>query len=150
MDSHASAPARSKRSATASNRFRAFAESTARLLGSPWAFMAAVGLVVAWAVAGPGMHYSNAWQIMINTGTTIATFLMIFLLQNTQIRDSKALHLKLDELLRAVNDARTGLVGLEKLSDERLEELEAELSELAASERGPDETCPPVAGTSPG
>ena len=135
-----------RRARSGSNHFRVFAESTARLLGSPWAFMGAVGLVIAWAVVGPGMHYSNTWQIMINTGTTIATFLMIFLLQNTQIRDSKALHLKLDELLRAVNEARTGLVGLEKLPDERLSELEAELHDLAESERGPDQECPPATG----
>ena len=100
-----------------------------------------------WAVTGPTFHFSETWQMVINTGTTIVTFLMVFLLQNTQMRDSKALHLKLDELLRAVNDARTGLVGLEQLPDEKLSELAEELHELAQLERGAEQAGPPAAAS---
>ncbi len=131
------------------NWFRAFAEHTARALGSPWAFSTAVLVIVVWAATGPAFHYSDSWQIVINTGTTIVTFLMVFLLQNTQMRDSKALHLKLEELLRAVSDARTELVGLEQLPDERLKALSDELSEIAKRERGVDEVCPPVTDAGP-
>ncbi|HEY4320844.1 MAG TPA: low affinity iron permease family protein [Gemmatimonadales bacterium] len=126
------------------NWFRAFAEHAARALGSPWAFIIAVAVVAVWAATGPAFHYSDSWQIVINTGTTIVTFLMVFLLQNTQMRDSKALHLKLDELLRAVGEARTALVGLEQLPDEQLKELSDEMTEIAQQERGNDDTCPPV------
>jgi low affinity Fe/Cu permease len=126
------------------NWFRAFAEHTARALGSPWAFVSAVAVVLIWASTGPAFHYSDSWQIVINTGTTIVTFLMVFLLQNTQMRDSKALHLKLDELLRAVGEARTGLVGLEQLPDERLKEIADEMTQIARQERGDDQACPPV------
>jgi low affinity Fe/Cu permease len=129
------------------NWFRAFAEHTASSLGSPWAFSAAAALVLVWAATGPTFHFSEVWQMVINTGTTIVTFLMVFLLQNTQMRDSKALHLKLDELLRAVAEARTGLVGLEQLPDERLKQLSDELSEIARKERGSDQACPPVDGS---
>lgn len=126
------------------NWFRPFAEHTARALGSPAAFLCACLIVVVWAAMGPSFHYSDTWQIVINTGTTIVTFLMVFLLQNTQTRDSKAIHLKLDELLRAVRTARTGLVGLEQLSDDRLKELSEEFTELGVNERGPDEECLPI------
>ena len=132
----------------ASNLFRVFAERTARGLGSPWAFFAALISIVIWAASGPFLHFSTPWQMMINSATTVVTFLMVFLLQSTQMHDTKALHLKLDELLRAIQEARTGLVGLERLPDERLEELADEFSELASRERGPDEACPP-AGPSP-
>jgi low affinity Fe/Cu permease len=114
--------------------FRVFAERTARALGSPWAFLCALGLVLVWAATGPRFHYSETWQIVINTGTTIVTFLMVFLLQNTQMRDSTALHLKLNELLRAVEAARTGLVNLEQLPDQKLEELQVEFARMASSE----------------
>jgi low affinity Fe/Cu permease len=128
----------------ASNLFRVFAEHTARILGSPWAFLIAVSSIAIWAVSGPFFHFSQTWQMLINSSTTVVTFLMVFLLQSTQMRDTKALHLKLDELLRAMHEARTGLVGLERLPDERLEELADEFSELADRERGPDESCPPA------
>jgi low affinity Fe/Cu permease len=133
----------------ATNLFRIFAEHTARTLGSPWAFLIAVGSIAVWAVSGPFFHFSQTWQMLINSSTTVVTFLMVFLLQSTQMRDTKALHLKLDELLRAVHEARTGLVGLERLPDERLKELSDEFSELGDRERGPDSECPPVA-PSPG
>ena len=111
--------------------FRRFAERAAEALGRPSAFLTALGLVVLWAVAGPVFHYSEEWQIVINTGTTIITFLMVFLLQNTQARDSRAIHLKLNELLRAVADARNDLVAVENLPDARLDQLKHEYAALA-------------------
>jgi low affinity Fe/Cu permease len=117
--------------------FRAFAEHAARALGSPWAFLSALAAVVIWAATGPHFHFSETWQIVINTGTTIVTFLMVFLLQNTQTRDSTAMHLKLNELLRAVQEARTGLVNLEKLPDDKLEELEKEFGRISREEGPP-------------
>jgi len=110
--------------------FRRFAARTALAFGSPWAFGLAVIVVIAWAVTGPYFHYSDAWQLVINTGTTIGTFLLVFVLQNTQIRDTKALNLKLDELLRAIDGARTGLVNVEKLPDDELDRLCRELERL--------------------
>ena len=95
------------------------------------AFLTALGLVIVWALAGPVFHYSEEWQIVINTGTTIITFLMVFLLQNTQARDSRAIHLKLNELLRAVADARNDLVAVENLPDARLDQLKHEYAVLA-------------------
>jgi len=91
--------------------------------------MAALAIVI-WAVVGPLFHYSEDWQLVINTGTTIITFLMVFIIQNTQNRDAKALHLKIDELLRAVHDARTNLVDLENKTDEELSRVAQEFEEL--------------------
>ena len=99
-------------------------------VGSPWAFLVAFLSIVAWAATGPRFHYSDTWQLVINTATTIVTFLMVFLIQNTQNRDTKAIHLKLDELLRGVKGARTGLVNLESLTDEKLDELQHEFEKL--------------------
>src|SRR5499427_8302782 len=110
--------------------FRLFAHRTSQLVGSSWAFMLAVLIIIAWAITGPVFHYSDTWQLVINTGTTIITFLMVFLIQNTQNRDAKAIHLKLDELLRGVKGARTGLVDLEDLSDDELERLKHEFERL--------------------
>lgn len=110
--------------------FRKFAKATAGSVGKPWTFVAAVGAVLAWAIFGPMFHYSNTWQLIINTGTTIVTFLMVFLIQSTQNRDAQAIHLKLDELLRAVGDARDGLIELEDLSDEQLSRLREEFQRL--------------------
>jgi low affinity Fe/Cu permease len=110
--------------------FRHFAVNAAQALGSPFAFVIAVLLVVAWAVTGPFFEYSEAWQLVINTGTTIATFLLVFVLQNTQIRETKALTVKLDELLRAVDGARTSLVNVEELPDEEIDRLCSELKRL--------------------
>ncbi len=110
--------------------FRQFATRTSEAVGSPWTFIAALLLIVVWGVTGPVFGFSDTWQLVINTGTTIITFLMVFLVQNTQNRDAKATHLKLDELLRASKDARTGLVNLETLSDEQLAELEAQFARL--------------------
>jgi len=110
--------------------FRRFAHRTADVVGSPWAFLFAIVVVVVWAACGPAFDYSDTWQLVINTGTTILTFLMVFLIQNTQNRDAKAIHLKLDELIRAVEGARTRLVHLEELSDEELADLEKQFKYL--------------------
>lgn len=104
--------------------FRKFAHAVSLATGSPWAFIIAVLIIVVWAATGPLFGYSDTWQLVINTGTTIVTFLMVFLIQNTQNRDAKAFHLKLDELLKGVKGARTSLVDLEDLSDEQLDELQ--------------------------
>ncbi|MFY9620248.1 MAG: low affinity iron permease family protein [Pyrinomonadaceae bacterium] len=104
--------------------FRKFAQAASRAVGSPWAFIIATVILVVWAVTGPLFGYSDTWQLVINTGTTIITFLMVFLIQNTQNRDAKAIHLKLDELLKGVKGARTSLVDLEDLTDEQLDELQ--------------------------
>ena len=104
--------------------FRKFAQAISHAVGSPWAFIIATLIIVVWAVTGPFFGYSDTWQLVINTGTTIITFLMVFLIQNTQNRDAKAFHLKLDELLKGVKGARTGLVDLEDLTDEELDELQ--------------------------
>jgi low affinity Fe/Cu permease len=116
--------------------FRKFANKTSEAMGTPWAFIAAVLLILGWAITGPFFGFSEVWQLVINTGTTIITFLMVFLIQNTQNRDAKAIHLKLDELLRGVEGARTGMVDLEDLSDEQLRKLQNEFQRLR--ERSPD------------
>ena len=100
------------------------------MLGSAWAFASAVIIIVIWGLTGPAFHYSNTWQLIINTGTTIVTFLMVFLIQNTQDRDAKAVHLKLDELIRALKDARNELIDLERLSDEDLTNLEKQFERV--------------------
>ncbi|MEA2695718.1 MAG: hypothetical protein QOJ16_5105 [Acidobacteriota bacterium] len=114
--------------------FRKAARSASSVLGSAWSFTGAVVVVLVWAALGPVYHFSDTWQLVINTGTTIVTFLMVFLIQNTQNRDSKALHLKIDELIFAMKEARTGLVGLENLSDAELEKLEREFGRVARRE----------------
>jgi low affinity Fe/Cu permease len=110
--------------------FRRFSQRVARSVGAPWAFAAAIAVVVAWAVAGPIFHYSNAWQLIINTGTTIMTFLMVFVIQNTQNRDSQFTQLKLDELIRAIRPARNELVNMEGMSDDDLLALQRQFEEL--------------------
>ena len=92
-------------------------------MGSPWAFMVAVAVILMWAVSGPLFNYSDTWQLVINTGTTIVTFLMVFLIQNTQNRDAKALHLKLDNLIRATKGARDDVLDAEDLSDDDIDRL---------------------------
>jgi len=95
----------------------------AAFVGTPWAFVLAAASVAIWATLGPHYRYSNTWQLVINTGTTIITFLMVFLIQNTQNRDARALHLKLDELIRSVHAAHNDMINIEKLSDEELAAL---------------------------
>jgi low affinity Fe/Cu permease len=122
--------------------FRRIAEKSAAVMGSPWSFVAAVAGCVLWAAAGPLCHYSDTWQLTINTATTVLTFLAVFLIQNTQNRDTLATQLKLDELLRAVEHARTGLVNLEQCSDEELAALRTEFERLARRAGGPSTQVP--------
>ena len=110
--------------------FRRFARGVATVMGAPWAFLIAAGIVIVWALAGPYFDYSDRWQLFINTGTTITTFLMVFLIQNTQNREARVTQLKLDELIRAVDTARTKLVAMEEMTDEELAKLEAEFHRL--------------------
>lgn len=121
--------------------FRKVARETSQLIGAPIAFITAVAIVVIWAVTGPLFGFSDTWQLVINTGTTIVTFLVVFMIQNTQNRDSKAIQLKLDELLRAVEKARTNMVDLEDLSDDELEKVADEfhrLREKLSKQRSPN------------
>ena len=103
------------------NSFRKFAQSAAEVVGSPWSFIVGVLMTLVWAATGPYFHYSDTWQLVINTGSSIITFLMVFLIQNTQNRDAKVISMKLDELIRAVGAARTELVQMEKLTDQELD-----------------------------
>jgi low affinity Fe/Cu permease len=116
--------------------FRKFAQKISDRVGSPWAFILAVVVIIGWAVSGPLFGFSDTWQLVINTGTTIITFLMVFLIQNTQNRDAKAMHLKLDELLRGVKGARTSLVDLEDLSDDELKKLHEQFQKLREKQTG--------------
>jgi low affinity Fe/Cu permease len=106
-----------------SDQFGKFAAQCSHYLGSRWAFVLAIGVIVVWALTGPIFHFSDTWQLIINTGTTIVTFLMVFLIQNTQNRDAKAIHLKLNELIHAVDKAKNQMIDVEKLSELELEEL---------------------------
>jgi len=116
------------------NLFRKFAQAASQAVGSSWAFILAVLIILVWGLTGPMFNYSDTWQLVINTGTTIITFLMVFLIQNTQNRDAKAIHLKLDELIRGVKGARTHLVDLETLSDEELDRLQEQFKRLRRRE----------------
>ena len=116
------------------NLFHRFAQSSAEIVGSARMFLAALAVVTVWAFTGPLFGFSDTWQLVINTGTTIITFLMVFLIQNTQNRDAKAIHLKLDELIRALKGARNNLVDLEDLSDEELKKLHQEFQRLSQKE----------------
>ena len=108
---------------TRSDRFGRFAARSSHYLGSRWAFIAAIGVIVVWALTGPIFRYSDTWQLVINTGTTIVTFLMVFLIQNTQNRDARAIHLKLNELIHAVDKAKNKMIDVENLSEVELDEL---------------------------
>jgi len=113
-----------------SDAFRVFARRSSVMLGSAWAFAGAMLVILVWILTGPTFHFSDTWQLIINTGTTIVTFLMVFLIQNTQNRDAKAMQLKLDEIIRALKKARNELVDLEDLSDEELKKLEDQFKQL--------------------
>ena len=105
------------------NYFRRFAQSAAEVVGSPWSFVLGVLLILLWAAMGSYFHYSDTWQLVVNTGSSIITFLMVFLIQSTQNRDARVIHMKLDELIRAVRAARTELVQMEKLTDQELDDI---------------------------
>ena len=115
--------------------FRRVAAFTSEVVGSAWSFVLAILVILVWAGSGPMFHYSDTWQLVINTGTTIITFLMVFLIQNTQNRDSKVIHLKLDELLRAMKHARTKFAELEHLTDAELHAYEQEFLDICAREK---------------
>ncbi|HEX4145775.1 MAG TPA: low affinity iron permease family protein [Pirellulales bacterium] len=116
--------------------FRKFARVISDCAGSPWAFLLAVVSIIAWTALGPSTSYSNTWQLVINTATTIITFLMVFLIQNTQNRDARVTQLKLDELLRAVTKARTGLMGLEDQPDKDLARVKSDFVSLGQEAHG--------------
>ena len=114
--------------------FERIAGRVAALTGRPWAFIGAAAIIVVWAVTGPLFHWSDTWQLVINTGTTIVTFLMVFLIQNAQNRDASAIQAKLDELIRAVGHARNEFIGIEHLSEAELIGLREALEKLAGTE----------------
>jgi len=115
-----------------SDAFRVFARRSSATLGSAWAFAAAILIIIVWGATGPTFHFSDTWQLIINTGTTIVTFLMVFLIQNTQNRDAKAIHLKLDEIIRSIQHAHNEMIDIEKLSDKELKELAAHYEHIRA------------------
>lgn len=117
--------------------FRLISARVSAVAGSAWAFMVAASVVFVWAVTGPAFDFSNTWQLVINTGTTIVTFLMVFLIQNTQNRDSKAMQLKLDELIRTSKTARNSFMDLEDLTDDDLAVLDAEFKRLHTDSEQP-------------
>jgi len=111
--------------------FRKYAITAADALGSSWMFMANVLLILVWLICGPFFRFSDSWQLLVNTATSVITYLAVFLIQNTQNRDAKAIHLKLNELIKGVDGARTGLVALEHLSDEDLKMLQSQFTRLS-------------------
>ena len=117
---------------TTNDWFGKFAASASGWLGSKWAFAGAGLVIVLWAAVGPIFHFSDTWQLVINTGTTIVTFLMVFLIQNTQNRDARAINLKLNELIRAIDKARDQMIDIENLSDLELDELQAKYEKIKA------------------
>src|SRR6186713_2620507 len=122
----------------AAHLFAEIANRTSQAAGRALTFLIAAGVVVVWAVSGPIFHYSDTWQLVINTGTTIVTFLMVFLIQNSQNRDSAAIQVKLDELIR-VSTARNSFVGIEHLTDEELEDIRNKCERRAEAEKGGDD-----------
>ena len=117
-------------SRTVNDEFGHFAANVSAWLGSKWAFAGAGLIIVVWGLTGPLFHYSDTWQLVINTGTTIVTFLMVFLIQNTQNRDARAINLKLNELIRAIDKARDNMIDIENLSDLELDELQAKYEKV--------------------
>lgn len=116
--------------------FQVLAKGASRWVGSKWAFAVALLLIIVWAATGPFFRYSDTWQLVVNTATTIVTFLMVFLIQNTQNRDAKAIHLKLDEIIRSHRRADNQMIDIEKLSDEELEALAVQFEKISAACEG--------------
>lgn len=117
---------------TKGERFGRFAASASTWLGSKWAFVGAILIIAVWAITGPIFHYSNSWQLVINTGTTIVTFLMVFLIQNTQNRDARAINLKLNELIHSIDAAGDQMMDIENLSDEELDAMHRKYEKIRA------------------
>ncbi len=134
-----------------SSLFNRFAKATSRITALPVAFVLAVAVIAAWAITGPIFRFSDTWQLVINTATTIVTFLMVFLIQNTQYRDSAAVQIKLDELIRAVEGAHNALLDLEELDENHIDQVRADYERLAAEARkrleagGSDTDVPEIA-----
>ena len=120
---------------SSNSRFGRFAKGTSRAAGRPATFLLAMGVVVLWAATGPLFGYSDTWQLVINTGTTVVTFLMVFLIQATQNRDSEALQLKLDELIRATEGAHNALLDLEDVDEEKMDRIRTQYTKLAEDAR---------------
>ena len=128
-------------------QFRKVSVAAANFLGSPWVFIINVLLILLWLAAGPFFQYSDSWQLIVNTVTTVATYLAVFLIQNTQNRDSKALHLKLDELIASVEGARNRMVDLENLADDELDELQKQFQRLQQkAKKGGEEDIKAIIG----
>lgn len=119
----------------ATSRFGRLARLTAHAMGQPAAFGIALAIIILWAISGPIFGFSDTWQLIINTGTTIITFLMVFIIQNTQNRDAEAMHIKLDELIRAMDQAQNALLNLEELEEDDLERIRANYLRLAERAR---------------
>ena len=128
-------PEAARKNRSAAECFGQFATQTSSLLGSRWAFTCALLIIAIWAVSGPFYHFSDTWQLIINTGTTIITFLMVFLIQNTQNRDARAINLKLNELIHAIDKAKNHMIDIENLSDEELNELAATYESIRLKSR---------------
>jgi low affinity Fe/Cu permease len=122
----------SGRKQTQADAFGKFAANTSSWLGSKWAFVGAFAIIATWAITGPLFRYSDTWQLVINTGTTIITFLMVFIIQNTQNRDARAINLKLDELIHAIDTARNQMMDIEKLSDKELDVIHKKYTQMRA------------------
>jgi low affinity Fe/Cu permease len=116
----------------ASDKFGSFSTAASVWLGSKWAFCVAILTILVWGISGPLFHFSDTWQLVINTGTTIVTFLMVFLIQNTQNREAKAIHLKLDELIHSIDSAGDHMLDIEKLSDKELDLIQARYERIRA------------------
>jgi low affinity Fe/Cu permease len=131
---------------TQGNAFTRLAKAASRFTGRPACFVLALGVVLAWAITGPLFGFSNTWQLVINTGTTIVTFLMVFLIQATQNRDTEAMHIKLDELIRATHGAHNRLMDLEEREEDELDRLRKQYEEIAKRARRGDESEDPSRG----
>ena len=129
------------------DHFGRFATAASFWMGSKWAFSFAGIVIAVWAMTGPAFHYSDTWQLVINTGTTIVTFLMVFLIQNTQNRDARAINLKLNEIIRAMDKARNQMIDIERLTDQELDEMQATYERVKAltTQRKPGKAAEPPA-----
>ncbi len=131
--------------------FRKFSRKAAEWLGTTWAFLTAILVILIWGTTAPWFHFSDTWQLVMNTATSIVTFLMVFLIQNTQNRDTLAIQLKLDELIRSTHKARNSMIDLDRLSDDEMRELHERYLQLCQQQPGakgcePPERAPPSAG----